>query len=163
MACYGSNLLDDGKSPKQRVLPNVIHRNIDVVQQDTQSGIYWASLIQHFLQLCNGWTCRVVRVVPHTKVCEYSLYKTLLMMDRWGPKHVELTYVMNKNSLIKNHIVYLVGLHIYTRWYTVPTISSDTSSSETYRTVFIAQSNSKLGIWLCTHFFCEYIIFIFRD
>ena len=35
-----------------------------------------------FLQLCNGWTCRVVRVLPHTKVCEYSLYKTLLMMDR---------------------------------------------------------------------------------
>ena len=39
----------------------------------------------------NGWKCRVARVLPHTKVCEYSLYKTLLMMDRWGPKHVELT------------------------------------------------------------------------
>ena len=37
-------------------------------------------------------TCRVVRtVLPHTKVCEYSLYKTLLMMDRRGPKHVQLT------------------------------------------------------------------------
>ena len=24
------------------------------------------------------------------QICEYSLYKTLLMMDRWGPKHVEL-------------------------------------------------------------------------
>ena len=36
-----------------------------------------------FLQLRNGWTCRVVStVVPHTKVCEYSFYKTLLMMDR---------------------------------------------------------------------------------
>ena len=47
---------------------------------------------EFILQLCNGWTCRVVRtVVPHTKVCEYSLYKTLLMMDRRGPKHVELT------------------------------------------------------------------------
>ena len=39
-----------------------------------------------------GWTCRVIRVLPHTKVCEYSLYKTLLMMDRWCPKHVEPTY-----------------------------------------------------------------------
>ena len=29
-----------------------------------------------------SWTCRVVRLLPHTKVCEYSLYKTLLMMDR---------------------------------------------------------------------------------
>ena len=48
------------------------------------------------IQLCNGWTCRVVRILPHTKVCEYSLYKTLLMMDRWGPKHVELTQVLNK-------------------------------------------------------------------
>ena len=44
-----------------------------------------------FQKLYNGWTCRVVRVLPHTRVCEYSLYKTLLMMDRWGPKHVELT------------------------------------------------------------------------
>ena len=25
------------------------------------------------LQLCNGWTCRVVCVLPHTKVCKYSL------------------------------------------------------------------------------------------
>ena len=32
--------------------------------------------------LRNGWTCRVVRVLPHTKVCEYSLYKTLLMMNQ---------------------------------------------------------------------------------
>ena len=38
-----------------------------------------------------GWTCRVVRVLPHTKVCDYNVYKTLLVMDRWGPKHVELT------------------------------------------------------------------------
>ena len=32
--------------------------------------------------LRNGWTCLVVRVLPRIKVCEYSLYKTLLMMDR---------------------------------------------------------------------------------
>ena len=25
------------------------------------------------LQLCNGWTCRLVRASPHTKFCEYSL------------------------------------------------------------------------------------------
>ena len=33
-------------------------------------------------------------------------------MDRWGPKHVELTYMMNKTHSFK-HFVYLVGLHIY--------------------------------------------------
>ena len=33
-------------------------------------------------------------------------------MDRWGPKQVELTYVMNKTYSLK-HFVYLVGLHIY--------------------------------------------------
>ena len=44
----------------------------------------------------NGWTCRVVRtVVPHTKSAN-TARKTPLKMDRWGPKHVELTYVMNK-------------------------------------------------------------------
>ena len=30
----------------------------------------------------NDWMCPAVRVLPHTTVCEYSLYKTLLMMDR---------------------------------------------------------------------------------
>ena len=34
------------------------------------------------------------------------------MMDRRGPKHVELTYVMNKTHSVEN-FVYLVGLHIY--------------------------------------------------
>ena len=33
-------------------------------------------------------------------------------MDRWGPKHVELTYVMSKTQSLKN-FMYLVGLHIY--------------------------------------------------
>ena len=53
----------------------------------------------------NGWTCRVVRVLPHTKVCEYNLYKTLLMMDRWGLKHVELTQVLNKTYLLRPYCV----------------------------------------------------------
>ena len=71
----------------------------------------------------NAWMCPVVRVLPHTKVCEYSLYKTLLMMDRWGPKHVELTYVLNEiNSLKITLCILLDGIYI-ARWYTVPTIS----------------------------------------
>ena len=57
----------------------------------------------------NGWTCRVVRtVVPHTKVCEYSSYKTLLMMDRWGPKHVELTKSAECNLLTKTTLCILL-------------------------------------------------------
>ena len=32
-------------------------------------------------------------------------------MDRLGPKHVELTYVINKTQSL--NLVYLVGLHIY--------------------------------------------------
>ena len=43
----------------------------------------------------NGWTCRVVRLLPHTKSANTAC-KTLLMVDRWVPKHVELTHVMNK-------------------------------------------------------------------
>ena len=42
-------------------------------------------------------------------------------MDRWGPKHVELTYVMNK--LIKNTLCVLLDCICITRWYTVPTMS----------------------------------------
>ena len=63
--------------------------------------------------LCNGRTCRVVRtVVPHTKVCEYSLYKTLQMMDRWGPKHAELNLMCWLKLIHWDHTVYLVGLYI---------------------------------------------------
>ena len=41
------------------------------------------STTRHVQQLrSNGWTCRVVRLLPHTKACEHSLYKTLLMMER---------------------------------------------------------------------------------
>ena len=65
-----------------------------------------------FLQLCTGWTCRVVRVLPHTKVCKYSFYKTLLMMDRWGPKHVELKLRCWLRLIHWDHILYLVGLYI---------------------------------------------------
>ena len=103
--------------------------NVYAVQQDTQSDFNeWdytsRMLARHvsdligpssgaFCTSCYGWTCRVVRtVVPHTTVCKYSLYKKLLMMDRWGPKHVELTKALNKTHSL-NHIVYLVGLHIY--------------------------------------------------
>ena len=57
----------------------------------TKSANTAVTKLQFFLQLRNGWTCRAVRVLPHTKVCEYSLYKTLLMMDRRGSKHVGLT------------------------------------------------------------------------
>ena len=32
-------------------------------------------------------------------------------MDQWGPKHVELTYVMNKTQSLEN-FVYIVGLPI---------------------------------------------------
>ena len=59
-----------------------------------------------------GWTCRVVRVLPHTKSAHTACKQTLLKMHRWGPKHVELTYVMHKTHSLK-HFVYLVGLHIY--------------------------------------------------
>ena len=59
------------------IVGSVYHLVIYVVQQDKQCG-----LNEFFLQLSNGWTCRAVPVLPHTKVCKYSLYKTLLMMDR---------------------------------------------------------------------------------
>ena len=64
-----------------------------------------------FLQLRNGWTCRVIRVLPHTKSAHTACKQTLLKMDKWGPKHVQLTYVMNK--IQSKNFVYLVGLHIY--------------------------------------------------
>ena len=73
-----------------------------------------------FLQLHNGWTCWVVCILPHTKTANTAC-KTLLMMDRWGLKHVQLTYVMNK--LTKKTLCILLDCIYITRWYTVPTIS----------------------------------------
>ena len=58
------------------------------------------------------------------QICKYSLDKTLLMMDRWGPKHVELKLKCWLKLTHWDHIVYLVGLHIYiyTRIYIIPTV-----------------------------------------
>ena len=119
--------------------------NIYAVQQDTQcvlmskfysapvlarhvsdligpsSGAFCTSCIR---RLCNGWTCRVVRVLPHTKVCIYSFYKTLLRMDRWGPKHVELKPKCWLKLIHWDHTVYLVGLYIYIRLFKIPNSKS---------------------------------------
>ena len=63
----------------------------------------------------DGWTWRIVRtVVPHTKSANTAC-KTLLRMDRCGPKRVELTYVMNKNSVIKTLCVSFWTAYIL-RW-----------------------------------------------
>ena len=53
------------------------------VLQDTRSFLM-IEFIHHilFLQLCNGWTCRVVRVLPHTKSANTACKKTLLKMER---------------------------------------------------------------------------------
>ena len=57
-------------------------------------------------------------------------------MDQWGPKHVKLTYVMNKTQSLKN-FVYLVGLHIYYKMIHGPyniKFQQDSSSSIKIRT-----------------------------
>ena len=42
----------------------------------------WYVVIRVLLDTYRTVLYRIVRVLPHTKVCEYSLYKTLLMRDR---------------------------------------------------------------------------------
>ena len=80
--------------------------------------MFRTSLVHHqerFVQaVCADLVCgntSTTRIATY-QICTYSLYKTLLMMDQWGPKHVKLTYVMNKTQSLKN-FVYLVELHIY--------------------------------------------------
>ena len=65
-----------------------------------------------FLQLCNGWTCRVVRVFPHTKSAHTACTKRSWRWTGWGPKHVELTYVMNKTHSLKTLCVSCWTAHI---------------------------------------------------
>ena len=83
-------LMLDRWGPKHVELTNVMNK----LTLDTSSR--YEVVGSFFLQLRNGWTCRVVRVLPPT-AC-----KTLLKMDRWGPKHVELTSVMNKLNHLKH-------------------------------------------------------------
>ena len=64
-----------------------------------------------FLQLRNGWTCQVERVLPHTKSANTAC-KTLLM-DQWGPKSVELAHVMNKLTHSKTLCILLDYIYIY--------------------------------------------------
>ena len=82
--------------------------------------------------LCNGWTCRLVPQLYHIPKSAYTACKTLLKVDRWGPKHVEVTYVMNKLNH-KTTLCILLDCIYITRWYTVPTISRFVILHETYR------------------------------
>jgi hypothetical protein len=66
--------------------------------------------------------CWVVRVLPHTKSANTAC-RTLLKMDQWGPKHVQLTYVMNKLTHWNTLCILLDCIYI-TRWYTVHTMSN---------------------------------------
>ena len=52
--------------------------NIYAVQQGTQSVL----MSKFYSALTLARHVSDLTVLPHTKVCEYSLYKTLLMMDR---------------------------------------------------------------------------------
>ena len=55
-------------------------QNISHYNSETRFSIYMCSRhVQPLLR--NGWTCRVVRVLPHTKSANTAC-KTLLMMDR---------------------------------------------------------------------------------
>ena len=48
--------------------------------------------------------------IPNMRI---QLLKTLLMMDRWSPKRVELTQVLNKLTHWNTLCILLDGLHIY--------------------------------------------------
>ena len=52
-------------------------------------------------------------IIERPIVWIHSIYKTLLRMDRWGPKHVQLKTKCKLKLTQWNHIVYLVGLYIY--------------------------------------------------
>ena len=60
---------------------------------DTVYADYGKKCTIRYVQLVRrtSWTYRIVRLLPRTIVCTYSIYKKLLRMDRYGPKHVELT------------------------------------------------------------------------
>ena len=110
------------------------------------------------------WYVVIRTVVPHTKVCEYSLYKTLLMMGRWGPKHVELTYVMNKLTHWNPLCILLDCIYI-TRWNTVPTISytlitlGGMASSVTYQLGAISKKYFRHSV---LSMYCQFTLFCIK-
>jgi hypothetical protein len=71
-----------------------------------------------FLQHHNSCTYRLVRVLPHTKSAHTACNKTLLRTDLWGPKHVELTNVMNKLNHKKRLCILLYYIY-FARWYMI--------------------------------------------
>ena len=90
---------------------NKFNLNIYAVQQDTQSffndWVYSSHMLARhisdltgpssgaFYKLYLHWYMVLLCLLPHTKYANTAC-KTLLKMDRWGPKYVQLTYVMNK-------------------------------------------------------------------
>ena len=121
--------------------------NIYAVQQDTQIFNDWVLFNTYFgstyfgphrsicrsvsLQaVCAGLVCGNMRTTRHVQP---------LRSNRWGPKHVELKYVLNKPQSLKTFCILLDCIYI-TGWYTVLTISG-------YIFLFTTQNHSRNNIF----------------
>ena len=72
------------------------------------------------------------------QICEYSLYKTLLTMGRWGPKHVELTWVLIKTYSLRQHCVSCWTTYI---------VQDDTRTLQYQVTSYFFSPRTKRSIW----------------
>ena len=93
--------------------------NIYAVQQDTQSFFnVWVLFIMYVSSACFGPHWSIFRCVFYRLYVQIWYVVVRILLDTSshyevvGPKHVELTYMVNKTQSLKN-FVYLVGLHIY--------------------------------------------------
>ena len=77
----------------------------------------------HVPNLMSLFHCLVCIKGSDLEICKYSLYKTLLITKQWGPKHVELTQVLDKLTQWNTLCILLDCIYI-TRWCTVPTVSN---------------------------------------
>ena len=110
--------------------------NIPVIHQDTQ---YLMINFIHKIQELNMFRTSIVHLqeqfgmsryvlgrIETYQIATYSI-RTLLKMDYWSPKHVELPNVINK---INHQILCILLDYRYTaKWYTVYTISKVYQSS----------------------------------
>ena len=116
----------------------------------------WYVVLLCVLLDTSSWTCLVVRVLVHTKSANTAC-KTLLMMDQWGPKHVELKLKSWLKLIHWDHIVYLVGLYICVweiMWHKTTTVKNIVSGLQlsTYNMYRIFRGwKASGGVVLTTH------------
>ena len=143
------------RRPKISVKISGVLDRIRKIRHSSTSQKFVDFYFEKLKQSSSSFTLITTGRIETYQIATYSI-RTLLKMDYWSPKHVELLNVMNK---INHQILCILLDYIYiAKWYTVHTISNMTSSSLSdmqRRNISNISSTEEDAHWHCSQCCCQ--------